>query len=288
VFLSSFRKAGSWTKIPVSHSPAFDLDRLRQTSFVAHVEWHDLISSTNDRGMKLAGDRAIATPYLILAGQQTAGRGRGTNRWWSDAGALTFSLVFDPQADQVSRGSIALEIGCWPRLALVAGVALCDLLQDSAPNSACGLKWPNDVLLAGQKVAGILVEVPPAAPPTARRIVLGMGMNVNNTLESAPPEVRSTGTSLFDATGDTFDLTDIIIGWLQRFADHLHHLAIGDPGLPFRWQSLCALSGKTVELQSGNRTVHGHCRGIDAEGALLVDTETGPERLYAGVLVRAV
>jgi len=272
----------------VSHSPPLDLDRIQQTSFVAHVEWHELISSTNDRGMKLAADRAIATPYLILAGQQTDGRGRGTNRWWSDTGALTFSLVIDPQADQVSRGSIALEIGRWPRIALAAGVALCDLLQDLLPNSACGLKWPNDVLLAGKKVAGILVEVPPAAPPTPRRIVLGMGMNVNNSLQTAPSEIRSTGTSLSDATDDMFDLTEVMVAWLERFADHLHHLAIGDPGLPFRWQSLCALSGKKVELQSGNRTVHGLCRGIDGEGALLVDTDTGPERLYAGVLVRVV
>ena len=265
-----------------------DLHRICQSSFVADVEWHDLISSTNDRGMTLAAEPALATPLLIAAGEQFAGRGRGMNRWWSEAGALTFSLVFDPHGDQESRNSPALVPDRWPRVALTAGVALCDVLQDLLPHVSTGLKWPNDVLLAGKKVSGILVEVPPAAPPNPRRLVLGMGINVNNSLAAAPAELQATGTSLCDAAGALFDLTDLLIAWLNRFANHLHALAAADPALPERWQSLCALSGKTVELQSGNRTVRGLCRGIDTDGALLVDTLTGPERLYAGVLVRAV
>ncbi len=238
--------------------------------------------------MKLAGDSSIATPLLILAGAQSAGRGRGLNRWWSDAGALTFSLVFDPHADQQSRGAPVLGSERWPRIALAAGVALCDVLLELSPHVPCGLKWPNDVLLAGKKVSGILVEVPPAPPPSPRRLVLGMGINVNNSLSSAPREVQATGTSLSDAAGAVFDVTDVLIAWLNRFADHLRALAVADPGLAERWQSLCALSGKSIELQSGNRTIRGTCRGIDTDGALLVDTAAGPERLYAGVLVRAI
>ena len=165
---------------------------------------------------------------------------------------------------------------------------MCDVLQDAMPHVPCGLKWPNDVLLAGKKVAGILVEVPPAVPPVPRRLVLGMGVNVNNSLATAPLEIQATGIALCDVTGVSADLTELMIAWLQRFADHLRALAIGDSGLPFRWQSLCALSGKTVELQSGNRAVRGLCRGIDADGALLVETDTGLERLYAGVLVRVI
>lgn len=265
-----------------------DLARIQQASFVEHVEWHDVLTSTNDRGMKLAGDQTIATPLLILAGEQTAGRGRGMNRWWSDAGALTFSLVFNPYADQEARGAPPLETECWPRIALVAGVALCDVLQELLPHIPCGLKWPNDVLLAGKKVAGILVEVPPASLSASRRLVLGMGINVNNSLAAAPPEIRSAGAALCDIAGTAFDAADLLISWLHRFADHLHALAVADPGLPYRWKSLCLLSGKTVELQAGNRAIRGLCRGIDADGALLVETDSGPERLYAGALVRAV
>ena len=265
-----------------------DPDRISRASFVQHVEWHDRISSTNDRGMTLAADPGLATPVLIAAGEQYAGRGRGKNRWWSDTGALTFTLVFDPHGDQEKLGSPALPADCWPRIALTAGVALCDVLHKLVPDVPMGLKWPNDVLLEGKKIAGILVEVPPAAPPTPRRLVLGMGINVNNSLAAAPADLQSSGTSLAEAGSALFDLTDLLIAWLNCFADHLHALATADPALPERWQSLCALSGKTIELQSGNRTVRGLCRGIDADGALVLDTPAGPERLYAGALVRVV
>src|SRR5262249_38234065 len=130
--------------------------------------------------------------------------------------------------------------------------------------------------------------VPPAVPPNPRRLVLGMGINVNNSLAAAPSELQFTATSLCDAAGAPFDLTDLVIAWLTRFANHLQALAIEDPALPERWQSLCALAGKTVELQSGNRTIRGLCRGIGTDGALLLDTPTGHQRLYAGALVRAL
>lgn len=237
--------------------------------------------------MLLAGDPTIATPMLILAGEQTSGRGRGANRWWSSAGALTFSLVFDPQKDQLARGSPALETEHWPRVALAAGVALCDEILALAPGILCGLKWPNDVLLNGRKVAGILVEVPPAPLQVPRRVVLGMGVNVNNSMDAAPADVQAGAASLIDFGGSPFDMSQLLIGWLNRFAEHLHALALGDGALPRRWQSLCVLSGLSVELQSGNRTVQGLCQGIAADGALLVDGVLGPERLYAGVLVRA-
>lgn len=238
--------------------------------------------------MELARSADLVTPTLILAGEQTAGRGRGLNRWWSDRGALTFSVVFDPEFDLVHRGAAALESDRWPRIALAAGVALCDVLRVAVPHSPCSLKWPNDVLLAGKKVAGILVEVPPASPLVPRRLVLGMGWNVNNSLCEAPIEVQDVGTSFHDVAGIDFDVSQLLIDWLEHFARHLRALASGDPELPSRWRALCALTGREIELFSGNRRVRGSCGGIDDEGALLVTTETGPERLYAGVLVRTV
>jgi BirA family biotin operon repressor/biotin-[acetyl-CoA-carboxylase] ligase len=266
--------------------PSINLNLLRQASFIKEVEWHETITSTNDRGVTLAGDETIATPRLIIAGKQTAGRGRGLNRWWSSAGALTFSLVFDPSRDLVARGSPPLEIDRWPRIALTAGVALCDVLAEIIPKVPCSLKWPNDVLLAGKKLSGILVDVPPAVPAGARRLVLGMGINVNNSLKAAPADIQLAGAALCDVGGASFDATRLLIAWLNRFADRLRALAVCDAALPTRWQSLCALKGTTVELMSGNRSISGLCRGIDIDGALLLDTANGPERLYAGVHIR--
>jgi BirA family biotin operon repressor/biotin-[acetyl-CoA-carboxylase] ligase len=272
----------------LTSSHPLDLDRIRQASFVRSVEWHDVISSTNDRAMEIARLPHLVTPKLILAGEQTAGRGRGSNRWWSSCGALMFSLVFDPRRDLVCRGAPALETDRWSRVALAAGVALCDILQAELPHSWFALKWPNDVLLAGRKVAGTLVEVPPSSPLAPRRLILGMGWNVNNSLCTAPAEVQALGTSFRDTAGIYFDISQLLVDWLDHFARHLRALAERDPVLPARWQSLCMLTGQRIELTSGDRLVSGLCRGIDGDGALLVETEAGPERIYAGVLVRTI
>ena len=186
-----------------------------------------------------------------------------------------------------ARGAIRVCEHHSARVALTAGVALCDVLADIIPDVPCRLKWPNDVQLDGKKLAGILVDVPPADPEGRRRVVLGMGINVNNSLKTAPPEIQVVGAALCDALGNSFDATELLLAWLNRFADRLKELALDDQSLPDRWRSLCALMGTTVELQSGNRAIRGVCRGIDRDGALLVDTANGPERLYAGVHVRA-
>lgn len=268
--------------------PAVILDLIRNATFVQHVEWHDTIASTNDRGNELARNAQLDTPFLILAGRQTAGRGRGTNRWWSGDGALTFTIVFDPEIDLPNCGLPRLPIELWPRVALVAAVALCDVLQSLQPTLAYHLKWPNDVLLGGKKVAGILAEITPAASAVPRRLVLGMGVNVNNSLSAAPAEIQAVAAALCDVSGERFDSAQLLIDWLNGFADRLGALAGGDRNLVQRWQSLCALNGKKIELQSGSRKVQGLCHGIDVHGALLLDTPTGRERLYAGAFVRVL
>jgi len=262
--------------------PTLDLARLRNDRRLAHVEWHDTLPSTNDYALQLAGREELPTPLLIVAGEQTAGRGRGNNRWWSQAGALTFTLVIEPGAAPTAP----LRTEHWPRVALIAGVALCESLEGPAPQLTCGLKWPNDVLIEGKKVAGILVEIPPAPAGVPRRLVLGMGINVNNSLADAPEEVAARGISLVDAAGREFDATVILQDWLARFADGLQALAGEDPALPARWQSRCVLTGRQIELLAADQPKRGLCRGIGNDGALLVETSAGLERLYGGVLVR--
>ena len=115
-----------------------------------------------------------------------------------------------------------------------------------------------------------------------------MGWNVDNSLKDAPVEIQAAGTSFRDEAGIEFDISQLLIDWHEHFARHLRALAAGDPALPARWQELCSLTGHGIELLSGNRRLSGVCGGIDDDGALLVTTETGAERLYAGVLVRTI
>jgi BirA family transcriptional regulator, biotin operon repressor / biotin---[acetyl-CoA-carboxylase] ligase len=268
--------------------PALNLDRLKSESFIAEVAWRPVLPSTNDLALDLASRPETLTPLLVLADEQTAGRGRGANRWWSDRGALTFSLLLDLNSDPPVSSVQGLAVERWPCVALTAAVSLCDVLHALVPQVDCGLKWPNDVLIGGRKAAGVLSESPAQISSGPRRMVLGMGINVNNSLKQAPAELQSIATSLHDASGLEFDLTELLLAWLARFADNLAALAAGLPDLSARWQSMCLLNGSRVELRSVDRLITGLCRGIDAGGALLVDTDRGRERFVGGTVVRRI
>ena len=275
-----------------------DLDDLRRSGLFAHVEWHSEIGSTNTRALELAGSVSLPTPTLVGADRQSAGRGRGGNRWWSTGGALTFSLVLDPTQDFLGPDVPALTPAHGPRLSLVAALALCHELDRLLPGATAQLKWPNDVHVAGRKLAGILVETVPGGA-TAPRLVLGMGINVNNSLRNAPPELQGTACALVDilggpeqsggtttTAGSAVDSLRVLCGWMREFTELAQGLAQGDPLLPEGWRQRCPLAGRQVSLQAGDRTVSGLCLGIDDSGALLVETPSGTERCFGGVLVR--
>jgi len=267
---------------------SIDVQRLELNAHLASVEWHDEIGSTNDLALARASQPGLATPCLIGAEMQTQGRGRGQNRWWSGPGALTFSLVFDPAVDLRQFCGRPLAEPAWPRVSLCAAVALCDLLQERVPALGTGLKWPNDVLVGGRKLAGILLETALAAPGGPRRLIVGVGINVNNSFAGAPADVQALGVSLADATECLFDRTEVVACWIDRFLKRVAELALEDPAVAQRWRSLCALSGRQITLVAGDRTVSGRCGGIDNQGALLVETPQRQERLFAGAVVRAV
>lgn len=242
---------------------------------MAALEYHDSIGSTNDRALELARGATVPVPLLVLAARQTAGRGRGTNRWWSSPGALTFSYVTRLPKD-VDRAR-------WPPLALSAAVAVCELIEELAPSLQPGIRWPNDVYVAGRKISGILAEVPAAAADPL--LVLGLGLNVNNSLADAPREIATVGTALVDLAGEPFELTDVLLRLLQHVERQAARWTAGDPALARRWSALCLLRGRRVALRLGERSVEGHCHGIAADGALELETPAGRQRFFGGALV---
>ena len=255
----------------------FDLARIEAATSVRSVVYRDTTPSTNDLSLRLAADPDLATPTLVLAGEQTAGRGRGANRWWSARGALTFSLV-------VESADMGLPPDAWPRLSLAVAVATCDALAHLAPGVAFGVKWPNDVVAADRKIGGILIEVPNHAPPIPRRLVVGVGLNINNLWRAAPADLRATATSLADTTGRAHDLTEVLLRLLTALDDRREQLRTGDARLPAAWQDLCALRDRTIEVELDGGTIRGRCQGIAADGALLIDGEQGRQRLTRGVI----
>jgi BirA family biotin operon repressor/biotin-[acetyl-CoA-carboxylase] ligase len=263
-----------------------DADEIRASTFIRHVEIHDALGSTNDRAAELARNPNIELPTLVAARQQTAGRGRGSNTWWSADGALTFSIVLDPADFGISTAN-------WPQLSLATAVALCDALDcelnphSKIPNpksTGLAIKWPNDIMLNDRKLCGILIESPGGIAPAKNRLVLGIGINVNNSLHDAPRELASYATSLRDTSGKQHSRQEVFIRVANELQRNLTRLEQQDPQLPVAWQRLCWLSQQSVSAQVGQRVVEGVCTGIAADGALLIQTASTTDRIYGGTL----
>jgi len=262
----------------------FDADRVLQQTFVAQVEHHATIASTNDRAIQYAtGLRATSQrsagqcgelPLLIVADCQTAGRGRGRHRWWTGRGSLAMSLLLD------AGQPWATDLSSPPMVALAVGVALVETLAPKIPSHTVGIHWPNDIMAADRKLAGILVEVLPD-----RRHVVGIGINTNNFLHDAPTELRDTATTLRELTGEQHDHTRLLIELLGQIEHAFSQLASAPQQIAARANGRCLQRGRMLTLQSGNRSVRGRCGGIAPDGALILDTPRGRQSYYSGVLL---
>lgn len=255
---------------------ARDIEAVKDKSFVRTVEFHPELPSTNDLALQRATCEDIDTPLLVLAGLQTAGRGRGSNQWWSAAGALTFSLVLDAR-EYEPTGT------CDPRLSVTTALALQDALSEYVPRGELRLKWPNDLYLGSQKVAGILLERSSTCPD---RLVVGVGINVNNSLSAAPDEIRQRATSLHDRDGADYPMHGVLLYVLNQIARRFQMMAASTLRLAAEWQESCLLKAQYVSVNSGERTVSGICNGIDDQGALIVQNDSGTHKLLSGVVHR--
>jgi len=258
----------------VADTAAFDLGRIEAEGVVAEIAYLPEVPSTNDWALELARDDARRLPLLILTSRQTQGRGRGTNRWWSAPGSLSFSLLLD-------TSTIVTDIRALPQVSVLTALGVCEALSSSAACQEIGWKWPNDVLLGRRKVCGILIESP-ARPP--HRLVIGIGINVNNSFVGAPEDVRQIGASLVDATGRPLALTDVLIGVLRAVDRQLARLKTGRVQLSEACRPWCVVTGRKVSVAAGRERIEGTCVGIGDDGALLVRTQAAERRLYSGVV----
>jgi BirA family transcriptional regulator, biotin operon repressor / biotin---[acetyl-CoA-carboxylase] ligase len=204
--------------------------------------------STNDRARELA---ASGAPHgtLVTAGEQTAGRGRQVRSWVAPAGrALLCSLLL--------RGPP-------PLLPLAAGVAVASVLGSDGR-----VKWPNDVLVDGRKVAGILVE----GRPQERWAVVGIGLNVAVRADEFPPELRESAGTM--GLGP-----EAIEPTLERLLEALERWITASPEAVLEaFRGIDALRGRAVWWAAA----HGRAAGVDGEGRLVVETDQGTVTLEAG------
>lgn len=250
-----------------------DLDRIRLQTRVAAVEYRASVVSTNDLATEMARSDSPALPLLVVADTQTAGRGRGSNRWWTGNGSLAFSLVLAPESfGQATPRRSAMA-------ALAAGVAVAETLAPLLPAHRTGIHWPNDVMAAGRKLSGILVEV-----LSDGRHIIGIGINTNNTAADAPPEVQSRVGTLRDLSGQVHDQTAILVATLQHLDRRLTELATLPEAIARQADALCLQRGSMLTVVQGDTSVAGRCAGIAADGALVLETTDGRRAIYSGVI----
>lgn len=255
-----------------------DIDRILAETFIARAEYHRTLTSTNDRASQCAAEVSGELPLLVVADQQTAGRGRGTNRWWTGRGSLAMSLLFGPDQLAIQQRSRS------PLVALAAAVAVVQTVAPLVPQQTVGIGWPNDVLVAGGKLAGILVEVLSDGRP-----VVGIGVNTNNSLAEAPLGLKNTGlkntaTTLWELTGRQHDQTALLVRLLNHLENAFGQLASEPDRIAARADELCVQHGKTLRLQLGEKSICGRCAGIAPDGALLLETSEGRQAYYSGIL----
>lgn len=236
------------------------------------------VDSTNDWARRLIVDGTLGpTPALAWADGQTRGRGQGSNTWWSDEGSLTASVVVDPEA-------LGLAIAVRPRVALGVAAAMVDAVEELAPGTFAGIRWPNDVEVAGRKLGGVLVEGVPG--PAGPLLVVGFGLNVGTRLDRAPREVRAMATSLAEAGLTPNDRAAALHAILGRLGPMFEALAAGDPALVATWNRLDALRGATIRVQAGPDRFTAEAAGIDPGGGLRIVRDGRAEVLHAGRILR--
>jgi BirA family biotin operon repressor/biotin-[acetyl-CoA-carboxylase] ligase len=250
---------------------ALELRPLLSTHDLGQVlHCYDVLPSTNDLAKQLA-EEGGGHGEVVIAESQTAGRGRRGRAWVSPPQkSLYLSVIIRPDLPP-QRAS---------EMTLVASVALCEAVRHAGVNAV--IKWPNDVLVDGRKLAGILVEMA-AEMDRVQWLVIGMGVNLNLATGDLPEDLRDIATSVAAERGEPVPralFTAALLGGLEEWLDR--HSAEGFGAVREAWRSLSGTLGREVRVSLGDGEVTGVAEDIDESGALLVRGASGLTRVVAG------
>lgn len=242
----------------MSNVPEYDLARLKGEIRPFKLLWSPRLRSTNDRAITLRKRNQLFAPCLVLTACQTAGRGRGKHAWFSTPGVITATWAF------------AVDPATPPHFVpLAAGIAVRSAAAEMAKTDGIQIKWPNDIMYEGRKLAGLLCE----------RVndvdLVGVGFNLNIQSWEAPPGLKTKITSILRITDKMTDPTDAvtqITRHLMKAMDRRHHHPPGS--LMGEHKTYDCLNGKRVTLKlPTDEEVSGVCMGIDEQGRLRVNVD---------------
>lgn len=228
--------------------------------------------STNRQARELAAGGA-AEGTVVIAETQTHGRGRKGRQWFSPAGTGIYaSLIIRPK---ISPGQA-------PRITLMTAVAIAEALLALLPLNV-RIKWPNDILVGGRKLAGILTEIS-TDMDVVDYIIVGLGMNVNTTFESSPAEVKTAATSILTETGNAFPRINLIRACLRCFEECYEKFKNDDfEPIMQRWKELSDIIGQKIRVGMIDRTLIGDVVDVDDDGVLILkDGQDQLHRIFSG------
>jgi BirA family biotin operon repressor/biotin-[acetyl-CoA-carboxylase] ligase len=250
----------------VSGLSAEEIEGLR-LSLARVVEVHDALASTQERARELA---LAGTPHgtLVVAGVQTGGRGRLGRHWGSPRGGLWMSVVLRP----------GLEAGLASRITQTAAVGVAGALWEIGVEAR--IKWPNDLLVGGRKICGILAESGVGPGGRLDYAILGIGMNVN--LDPSDLGVTDRGvTTIRSELGRNVDLLSLLRGMLTNLDAALGRIKDFETVLE-EWRTLNCTLGEKVRVRRFGETIEGRAVDLTREGALLLSASSGTVELFEG------
>lgn len=251
--------------------PATLLSGLKTRRIGKEIHCYKTIGSTNETAKRLA-ESGATEGTIVISEKQTRGRGRLGRSWHSPSGqGLYFSLVLRPE----------LDFSRFPALSMVAALSVCRSLEGYGDLRA-QVKWPNDCLLNGKKVAGILVELSAELDKVCYAI-LGVGINVNNDSSDFPPRLKAKATSLAIELGQEVDRADLLRKVLHNFEKSYNNFQrYGLRSIAPELIKRSAILGKKITVRAGHKRFFGEAMGFDNKGALRLKTKEGVKILSAG------
>lgn len=261
---------------PYNNIMNFNQESLQQNlsgKFIGHpLYYYEEIGSTNDEAFRL-GVKGAPEGTVLIANSQSAGKGRMQRVWHSPAGASIYtSIILRPQFEPARA----------PQISITAGVAVAETLNPLCEGRA-ELKWPNDVLVGGKKVCGILAQMKMSGA-AIDFVVAGIGINVNIGHEQFPKDIQRIATSLAIEAGHEISRLDLIIRLYENLTKWYKSL-LNDGFEPVRetWLGLAPMMGRAVEVRFRDEVVSGEAVGLDDDGSLILQTNANNQlRVSAG------
>jgi BirA family biotin operon repressor/biotin-[acetyl-CoA-carboxylase] ligase len=249
-----------------------DIDYLRNNTVLRTIDYRTQVDSTNDAAKLRLEHGGLELPALIIVDRQLKGRGRYDRGWWSDSGSMTCSIVLHESAIAVPA-----------LLALTTAVAVCDSIIQLDHALRPAIKWPNDVLIQGRKIAGILIESRLNGKGDTACVV-GVGVNTNCRMNQAPADLQASSCSIRDLLGREIDQTRFVADAVNHLMQRLMMLRTNADGLIAEAQSrawlevgsLVTVQPPTGELRSGRFV------GFGTQGELILEADSGHIVIYSG------